>query len=87
VNAPFVIDGETRYKHFLFYRINCAAKFYLMLLSDSTALQEEQTRRAHAAAAARIDILRRIGYTISRRCVAAERPVGVPCGVGGLRLE
>jgi len=46
VNAPFVIDGETRYKHFLFCRVNRAAKFYLMLLADSTALQEEQTRRA-----------------------------------------
>ncbi len=42
VNAPFIIDGETRYKHFVFYRINRGARFYLMLLSDSTQLQKEQ---------------------------------------------
>lgn len=45
VNAPFVIDGETRYKHFVFYRVDQRAKCYLMLLSDSTLLQEEQTKR------------------------------------------
>ena len=45
VNAPFLIGGETRYKHFVFYRINLKAKLYLMLLTDSTDIQEEQTRR------------------------------------------
>ena len=45
VNAPFVIDGETRYKHIVFYRIDHRAKFYLMLLSDSTSVQEEQIAR------------------------------------------
>ena len=45
VNAPFEIGGETRWKHFIFYRINPKARFFLMLLTDSTALQDEQTRR------------------------------------------
>ncbi len=42
INAPFVIDGEKHYKHIVFYRISSDAKFYLMLVSDSTQLQEEQ---------------------------------------------
>ena len=48
VDAPFEIGGETRYKHFLFYRINQKARMYLMLLTDSTDLQEEQTQRNKA---------------------------------------
>lgn len=43
VNAPFILDGAKRYKHVVFYRIDRASKFYLMLVSDSTSLQEEQT--------------------------------------------
>ncbi len=43
VNAPFIREGETRYKHIVFYRIDRASKFYLMLVSDSTSVQEEQT--------------------------------------------
>ena len=43
VNAPFFLDGAKRYKHVVFYRIDRASKFYLMLVSDSTSLQEEQT--------------------------------------------
>lgn len=42
VNIPFVIEGETRYKRFLFYRINENARFYLMLLSDSSKLFEKK---------------------------------------------
>lgn len=42
VDAPFLIEGELRYKKFSFYRIDSKAKFYLMLLSDSTAVQEAQ---------------------------------------------
>ena len=42
VNAPFFLDGAKRYKHVVFYRIDRASKFYLMLVSDSTSLQEEQ---------------------------------------------
>lgn len=52
VNAPFVLDGELRYKHIVFYRVDRDAKFYLMLLSDSTSVQEEQmaqNRRLSAA--------------------------------------
>ena len=45
VNEKFVLDGETRYKQILFYRIDKNAKFYLMLISDSTKLQEEQTEQ------------------------------------------
>ncbi len=45
VNAPFVIEGELRYKRIVFYRINRDAKFYLFLISDSTAVQEEQIAR------------------------------------------
>lgn len=44
-NAPFVIDGETHYKHFSFYRIEKNAKFFLMLLSDSTKIREEQEKQ------------------------------------------
>lgn len=42
VSAAFVIDGETHYKDLLFYRVDRMAKFYLMLISDSTGVQEEQ---------------------------------------------
>ncbi len=42
VNAPFFLDGQKRYKHIVFYRIDKASKFYLMLVSDSTSIQEEQ---------------------------------------------
>ncbi len=42
VSAPFFLDGQKRYKHIVFYRIDMASKFYLMLVSDSTSLQEEQ---------------------------------------------
>ena len=45
VNAPFIIEGETRYKHFAFYVIDRKARYYLMLLSDSTQMQEEQAAR------------------------------------------
>ena len=43
VNAPFFLDGAKRYKNVVFYRIDKASKFYLMLVSDSTRVQEEQT--------------------------------------------
>ena len=43
VNAPFLIDGTKRYKHVVFYRIDKDSKFYLMLISDATSVQEEQT--------------------------------------------
>ncbi|MBR4157677.1 MAG: response regulator [Oscillospiraceae bacterium] len=42
VDAPFFLEGEERYKHISFYRIDSKVKFYLMLVSDSTAIQEEQ---------------------------------------------
>ncbi len=42
VDAPFILDGEERYKRVSFYRIEPNTKFYLMLVSDSTALQEKQ---------------------------------------------
>ncbi|MBQ7247580.1 MAG: response regulator [Lachnospiraceae bacterium] len=42
---PFRVDGKLCYKRFLFYCIDRKARFYLMLLSDSTS--------AHAADAAR----------------------------------
>ena len=42
VSAAFVIDGETHYKDLLFYCVERKAKFYLMLISDSTGVQEEQ---------------------------------------------
>lgn len=42
VSSAFVIDGETRYKDLLFYCVDRKAKFYLMLISDSTGVQEEQ---------------------------------------------
>ncbi len=43
VNAPFLLDGVKRYKNVVFYRIDKGSKFYLMLVSDSTSIQEEQT--------------------------------------------
>ncbi len=42
VDAPFLLDGEERYKRISFYRIEPNTKFYLMLVSDSTAVQEAQ---------------------------------------------
>ena len=45
VNAPFEIGGEIRFKQFIFYCINREARMYVMLLADSTAAQDEQTRR------------------------------------------
>ena len=45
VNVPFFLDGRNRYKRFVFYAIERKAKYYLMLISDSTALQEEQEQR------------------------------------------
>ncbi len=42
VDAPFIRDGEERYKHISFYCIEPTSKFYLMLVSDSTAIQETQ---------------------------------------------
>ena len=46
VSAPFVIGGETRYKQISFYRIDAKAKFYLMLITDSTETQEGQKRQS-----------------------------------------
>ncbi|MBE6998444.1 MAG: response regulator [Ruminococcaceae bacterium] len=40
VNAPFYIDGEILWKRILFYRIDRNAKFYVMLLADTTHLQQ-----------------------------------------------
>ena len=45
VNLPFSVDGETRYKQFVFYRIDAASHFYIMLLSDTTEIQKEQEKR------------------------------------------
>lgn len=42
VDAPFTINGERHYKHFVFYKLNDKVKFYLMLLSDSTKSREEE---------------------------------------------
>ena len=42
VDAPFILDGEKRYKRVSFYRVDQNTKFYLMLVSDSTTVQEEQ---------------------------------------------
>ncbi len=45
VNAEFVIDGETRYKRILFYCMERSARFYLMLISDSTEIHDEESKR------------------------------------------
>ncbi len=45
VDAPFTVDGDPIYKRFVFYRIDETSGFYLMLLSDSTKLREDQERR------------------------------------------
>ena len=45
VNAPFILDGELRHKHIIFYVIDRKAKYYLMLITDATAVQEEQSER------------------------------------------
>lgn len=45
VDAPFTVNGEALYKHIVFYKIDERAKFYLMLISDSTKLREEQEQR------------------------------------------
>ncbi len=58
VNAPFMIDGVQRHKRFVFYRIDEKALFYLMLLSDSTQIQEEQLRKNRELEAALADAVR-----------------------------
>ena len=58
VNAPFDIDGVTRYKRILFYRIDRNAKFYLMLISDSTSVQEEQMAQNRRLSDALADAMR-----------------------------
>ncbi len=58
VDAPFVIDGERHYKHFIFYKIDGKAKFYLMILSDSTRAREEQDARSRALSDALAEAVR-----------------------------
>ena len=51
VDEPFILEGEEHYKRISFYCIDRKTKFYLMLVSDSTAIQEvqmEQNRRLAA---------------------------------------
>ena len=66
VNAPFDIDGATRYKRVTFYRIDRGAKIYLMLISDSTSVQEEQMAQNQRLSDALADAVRsnqaRIGF-------------------------
>ena len=45
VNAPFILNGESRHKRIVFYAMDQRAKYYLMLITDSTAVQEEQAQR------------------------------------------
>ncbi len=45
VNALFTIDGKQCYKHFIFYLINPDVNYFLMLLTDSTAMHNEQEER------------------------------------------
>ena len=58
VSAPFVINGETHYKDILFYCVDRTAKFYLMLISDSTGVQEEQMAQNRRLADALDDAIR-----------------------------
>lgn len=46
VNASFVIDGKERSKQFVFYNVESSSHFYLMLLSDTTEINEEQESRS-----------------------------------------
>lgn len=45
VNIACDIDGETYYKRFDFYPVDKEAKFYIILKSDTTDIQKEQTER------------------------------------------
>ena len=45
VNIVCHIDGELRYKRFIFYLVDQDAKFYLLLKSDTTKLQKIQLMR------------------------------------------
>ncbi len=45
VNVACDIDGETYYKRFDFYLVDPDAKFYILLKSDTTAIQREQLER------------------------------------------
>lgn len=58
VDAPFMIDGARHYKHFVFYKINEEARFYLMLISDSTRMREEQEARNRELSEALADAVR-----------------------------
>ena len=45
VNTPFMLNGERRFKRIVFYAMDQRAKYYLMLITDSTAVHEEQARQ------------------------------------------
>ena len=49
--TPFVINGKTFYKQFLFYRVDVSAKYYLMLIGDVTTEAElrAEIERCNAA--------------------------------------
>ncbi len=40
-NGPFVINGELRHKQISFYRIDSRAKYYVMLIADTTKAHDE----------------------------------------------
>ena len=43
VTLPFIIEGMTHYKQFVFYRIDEKAGFFLMMLSDVTGMRKESS--------------------------------------------
>ena len=45
VNIVCHVDGELRYKRFVFYLVDLEAKFYVLLKSDTTKLQKMQLMR------------------------------------------
>ena len=45
VNIACELDGETFYKRFVFYVVDAAAHFYLLLKSDTTELRREEIER------------------------------------------
>ncbi|MBR5741431.1 MAG: response regulator, partial [Firmicutes bacterium] len=63
-SAPFEIEGKTYYKQFTFYRIDVSAKYYLMLLSDTTKAYEDHQ-----------NLTRKLADALAQTAAGAAEPV------------
>ena len=87
---PFRIDGKLCYKRFLFYCIDHKAKFYLMLLSDSTSAHAADGRSGAAQDSGSAGDGSRPGKGSEAEPAASAdgsaAPDETPCGSGTLLL-